>query len=137
MDDKPDSLSSPALLEIDLTPSTASTAVDSGHIERLEREEERVEGERGREEEMVKVKEEEEDVRVLQQRMSNLELENNLLRQEVGSLSEEMSSVLQRNKNARESEIHFTVETDTQPCNPPILLSPLSPPQLRPSLEMR
>ena len=106
MADTVDSTSSPALLEIDLIPTATSTAVGSGPVG-LGREEERVEV-KEREKEMVKEREEEEDVRVLRQKMSNLELENNLLRQEAHSLSEEMSAVLQRNKKARESRNDFS-----------------------------
>ena len=114
MGDTVDSTSSPALLEIDLIPTATSTAVGSGPVG-LGREEERVEVKerekemvKEREEVMVKESEEEEDVRVLRQKMSNLELENNLLRQEAHSLSEEMSAVLQRNKKARESRSDFS-----------------------------
>ena len=53
---------------------------------------------------VVTVQVKEEDAKVLQQRVSNFEQENNFLRQEVRSLSEELSSVLQRNEKSRERE---------------------------------
>ena len=53
---------------------------------------------------VVPVLAKEEDAKVLQLKVSNFEQENNLLRQEVRSMSEELSSVLQRNEKSRERE---------------------------------
>ena len=105
------SASLPALLEVDL--NSESTQLLSPVVETRPEIVEEVDMEQDRRKEVVLMEEEklareedDEGVKMLQLKVSNLELENNLLRQEVHSLSDEMSSVLQRNKKSRESEPH-------------------------------
>ena len=126
------STSLPALLEVDL--NSESTQLLSPVVETRPEIVEEVDMEQDRRKEVVLMEEEklareedDEGVKMLQLKVSNLELENNLLRQEVHSLSDEMSSVLQRNKKSRESEPHpHCTCTHVHVCNFNLIPSTLS-----------
>lgn len=52
-----------------------------------------------------------------QQKLSSLELENKLLKNEIASLNQEMSSVIQRSKTAKQGTFHIYVDTSCEVLN--------------------